>query len=110
MSRSKPVSIPFIVEWEKIIPEGDRNVKVYGSYTFYAFGHDYSSVMSYAFTRAVKACKVKRVTLKDVQMKGEYDPKTDSVLLWKPRRIITFPDYADDFSTMKFSKLRPSFN
>lgn len=86
----KPVSVPFIVEWIKPSIYGDLNGIKSGSYEFPAYGHDYSSLMSFAFTRASKACLKNNVKLINVQMKGDYNPETDEIRLWRGS-IVRFP-------------------
>lgn len=87
----KPVSVPFIVEWTKPQICGDFSKVKHGSYEFNAYGHDYSSLLSYALTRAHKATKRHGSTLINVQMKGDYDQTTDSIKLWN-RKIVKFPE------------------
>lgn len=91
-SKLKPISVPFIVEWKGWIVQGDRNTMHHGSYEFPAYGHDYHTLLSYALTRAAKACKRHNKDVINIQMMGDYDPGTDSIKLWKSRKIISFPE------------------
>lgn len=90
-SKVKPISVPFIVEWKGFEINGDHNRMKFGSYEFPAYGHDYHTLLSYAITRAAKACKRHNKEVINIQMKGEYDPDTDSIQLWKSRKIVQFP-------------------
>lgn len=90
-SKVKPVSVPFIVEWKGWQICGDKNKPVFGSYEFPAYGHDYHTLLSYALTRASKACKHHGREVINIQMKGEYDSENDAVILWRGRKIIKFP-------------------
>lgn len=90
-SKVKPISVPFIVEWKGWQINGDKNKLIYGSYEFPAYGHDYHTLLSYALTRASKACKHHGREVINIQMKGEYDSENDAIILWRGHKMIEFP-------------------
>lgn len=97
-NKVKPVSVPFIVEWRRNVIVGDHNRPEFGSYEFPAYGHDYHSLLSYALTRAAKACRHHGKEIINIQMKGEYDSEIDAIILWRGRKVIEFPKVPQNLS------------
>lgn len=91
MSKRDVISVPVIAEYSRYIPNGDQNKQVFGAFEYNAYGHDYSSLMSFAFTRATKAAKRHNATIINVQLKADYDVTTNTLTTWKGHKVLKFP-------------------